>query len=171
MESEPAGRGRGISKIHFKVMKEANPLLPVIESIAFSLQQELVSSETRGIAFYGKPPTDKTGDLDLLIISEGKWGDVEKTLQRLANEHQIKIDTWLTTPEKLRARMKRVVGKFPAKPSVLKTASTWDGFAYVLVSGENYLRETIEECYNNPEFGGLIPPTPEEHNTFEPTKS
>jgi hypothetical protein len=148
---------------------EQGKLTEAVESIKLAIQQGLgENSAITAAAFYGNPPW-KAEDLDVLVVTN-QSGDVgiADTLQQQSNAHRLVLDTWILTEAQLTERMKRIAGVSPGKPPIQQVVSNWEGFSFVPVLGRDFLETTITDCYDHPEAGGPIPPTPEEKMTFQP---
>ena len=149
-------------------MTETETLSGMAEVIAASLKDKLGKNQgIKSVAFYGKPPTKDT-DLDILIVTHEIQPELTDVLQKASNNHKIPIDAWILSPEQLTIRMKRIAGMGRGKPSILEKISTWNGFGFVPITGSEFLTSIIENCYSQPEPGGSIPPTPQEHIQFIP---
>ncbi|MFH0864063.1 MAG: hypothetical protein V1858_03175 [Candidatus Gottesmanbacteria bacterium] len=149
-------------------MSETEILLGMAEVIAGSLKNKLVNKpEIQSVAFYSVPPTRNT-DLDILIVRNNDTPELNDILQQISSLHKIPVDTWILSPEQLTLRMKRIAGVGRGKPKIFEKIAEWKGFGFVPITGSEFLKKTIENCYSQPEPGGPIPPTPEEHIQFTP---
>lgn len=142
-----------------------------VDNIRLGLLELGNNPELLSIAFYAKPPWKTQGekDLDLLvvtseIVSEDTYNIVNERLNLLAKN--LPIDAWILTSTQLSQRMERIAGMNPTLPPILRNTSEWNGFGFVPITGEEYLTNTIVECYSHPEPGGPIPASPSEKIMF-----